>query len=137
MKYAKITDSTVEQVILADAEFVANLPGEWVDCTGKEWGVGWSFDGTDAHPPELPEPVSAPRHISVGAFYDRFGAAKWGILADVSPGVVAVIRDSGVRAYIDLDNPQLPGGLAIIEAAGHTIDKSAILNAPVLESEKP
>lgn len=137
MKHAKIKDGIVENTILADAEFIATMPGEWVDFSHTECGIGWSYDGLDFHPPELPAPAPVPRHISVGAFYDRFGAAKWGILADTTPGVVAVIRDASVRAYIDLDNPQLPGGLQIIEAAGHTIDKSAILTAPVMESEKP
>lgn len=137
MMHAKITDSIVEQVILADAEFIAGLPGEWVDCTDKEWGVGWVFDGTDAHAPELPEPTPATLHISVGAFYDRFGPAKWGILADTTPSVVAVIRDASVRAYIDLDNPQLPGGLAILTTAGHVFDAAAVINDPVLVSERP
>lgn len=84
-------------------------------------------------------PVSLPpvRHISVGAFFDRFGAAKWAILADTAASVQAVIRDASVRTYIDLDNPQLPAGLAVIAAAGHSIDADAIRTAPVLDSERP
>lgn len=94
--------------------------------------------GTDCRvAAEQSVPIQAQRHISVGAFYDRFGSAKWGILADTTPSVVAVIRDASVRAYIDLDNAQLPMGLHILTDAGHSIDEDAVLHAPVLESEKP
>lgn len=86
----------------------------------------------------IPAPApSLPRHLSVGSFFDRFGAAKWAILADTSPTVQAVVRDASVRSYIDLDNPQLPAGLAVLVAAGHAIDSSAIMSAPILDSERP
>ncbi|HVR50583.1 MAG TPA: hypothetical protein VMS38_12655 [Pseudorhodoferax sp.] len=84
-----------------------------------------------------PVPVVLPRHISRGAFYDRFGPAKWDILADQTPSVVAVVADASVRTYIDLDNPQLPAGLAIIAAAGHDIDADEIIGAPVRPEERP
>jgi len=84
--------------------------------------------------PELPV---VPQHITVGAFFDRFGALKWAILADTNPGVQALIKDCSVRKYIDLGNPELPYGLDMLIAAGHTIDKSAILTTPILEAEKP
>lgn len=77
------------------------------------------------------------RHISRGAFYDRFGAAKWSILADDTPSVKAVVADASVRTYIDLDNPQLPAGLAIIAAAGHDIDADEIIGAAVRPEERP
>lgn len=79
----------------------------------------------------------ADRRLSVGSFFDRFGAAKWGILADTSPMVQAVVKDASVRSYIDLDNPDLPAGLEIIAAAGHVIDPDAIIGAPVQDSERP
>lgn len=82
-------------------------------------------------------PAPAPRHITVGAFFDRFGAAKWGILADPAPAVQAVVRDASVRRHIDLDNSDLPAGLAIVQAAGHEIDPQAIIGAPVQPQERP
>lgn len=85
--------------------------------------------------PQLPEPVQ--RRISVGAFFDRFGPAKWAILADTSPQVRAVVQDASVRSYIDLENDDLPAGLAIIQAAGHQIDAEAIVDASVESSELP
>ena len=78
-----------------------------------------------------------PRHISVGAFFDRFGPAKWAILADGAPAVQAVVKDSSVRKYIDLDSPDLPMGLAIVQSAGHAIDPEAVLTSPILDNERP
>lgn len=78
-----------------------------------------------------------PRHITVGALFDRFGPAKWAILADTNPVVQAVIKDASVRSYIDLDNPDLPAGLSIVQGAGHQIDPDAILRAPIQPKERP
>ncbi len=77
------------------------------------------------------------RRINVGAFYDRFGAAKLAILSDDSPQVRAVIHDASVRRFIDLDRSDLPAGLAILQAAGHAIDPRQILEAPVRAEELP
>ena len=87
--------------------------------------------------PEISPAAPAPRHISVGAFFDRFGSAKWAILADATPAVQAVIKDASVRSYIDLDNPELPAGLALLTAAGHDIDAAAIVGNAVQPSEAP
>ncbi len=80
---------------------------------------------------------SGPHHISVGAFFDRFGPLKWDILADPNERVKAVREDASVRKYIDLDNPDLPAGLAILQAAGHAIDPAAILDTPIQPHELP
>lgn len=79
----------------------------------------------------------APRRITVGAFFDRFGALKWAILASTNAGVQAVIKDCSVRNYIDLDNPDLPAGLAIVVTAGHAIDPAAVINGVIQEKERP
>lgn len=81
--------------------------------------------------------VPVPRHISVGAFFDRFGPAKWAILADATPVVAAVVRDASVRKYIDLDNPDLPAGIALLRQAGHDVDAEAIIAAAVQPGERP
>jgi hypothetical protein len=87
------------------------------------------------HAPVVPVPDV--RRISVGAFFDRFGPAKWGILADATPAVAAVVRDASVRKYIDLDNPDLPAGIALLQQAGHDVDADAIIAAPVQPGEHP
>ncbi len=86
------------------------------------------------HVPVAPAPEV--RRISVGAFFDRFGPAKWGILADATPAVAAVVKDASVRRYIDLDNPDLPAGIALLQQAGHDVDADAIIAAPVQEGER-
>ena len=84
-----------------------------------------------------PAPVAETRYISVGAFFDRFGANKWPILADTNAMVQALVKDCSVRKYINLDDPQLPSGLAMLVAAGHAIDPNAIINDPVQPGERP
>lgn len=115
-------DGSVENTIIASPEFAEQQhPGAWRVCEHQ-----------DAQPL-----VAVPQHISVGAFYDRFGPAKWAILSDESPQVRAVVRDASVRKYIDLDNADLPAGLAILQAAGHAIDPAAIIDAPIRPHEMP
>lgn len=110
-------------VIIATPEFAeANFPGAWRIF--------------EEQPEPSPQP-STPRHISVGAFFDRFEALKWDILADPNERVKAVREDASVRKFIDLDNPQLPAGLAILQASGHAIDTTAILDAPIQPHERP
>lgn len=115
-------DGGVENVIVATPEFMRQHyePGTYREAQAPE-----------------PAPVAELRRITVGALFDRFGAAKWAILADGNPGVQAVVKDASVRSYIDLDNPDLPAGLAIVKNAGHNIDPDAIINAPVQDKERP
>ena len=113
----------VERTIVASADFAeAHYPGAWQLAA--------------VQPQDAPA-APAPRHISVGAFFDRFGSAKWAILADTTPAVQAVIKDASVRSYIDLDNADLPAGLALLVSAGHAIDAAAIVGNAVQPSEAP
>lgn len=139
MDYALIKDGTVQNIIVADADFIVLITPGWdhIEPARDGAGPGWGWDGTDfiAPPqPELPAPV---RHVSVGAFFDRFGPLKWAILADTTPQVQAVVKDASVRAYIDLDNADLPAGLALLQAAGHAIDPEAVVDAPIRPEELP
>ena len=117
------------QVVEIDA-YDAQLLGQCYDREASAAG-----QPVFVHVPVAPAPEV--RRISVGAFFDRFGPAKWAILADATPVVAAVVRDASVRKYIDLDNPDLPAGIALIQQAGHDIDPAAIINAPVQDSERP
>ncbi|HVR49582.1 MAG TPA: hypothetical protein VMS38_07580 [Pseudorhodoferax sp.] len=127
--------------VIIDGDEVTNVALAYTP-QGNNWmahelaGIGWRFvDGALLPPPSADTP--APRHISRGAFFDRFGPLKWAILADERPAVRAVITDASVRTYIDLDDPQLPAGLAILQSAGHEIDPAAIMGAPVRAQERP
>ena len=124
MKHIEIlnADGSVTNVIVADEAFAQQQhPGAWRVAAVQP----------------VQEPAPELRHITVGAFFDRFGAAKWDILADPAPAVQAVVRDASVRRHIDLDNPDLPAGLAVVQAAGHAIDPQAIIGAPVQPQERP
>jgi hypothetical protein len=83
-----------------------------------------------------PQPPEV-RHITVGAFFDRFGDQKWPILASTNPSVQALIKDASVRTWLNLDSSQLLAGLNMVKAAGFPIDPEAILSAPIKPSERP
>lgn len=145
MKYALIKNGIVQNVIVASPGFVATLPGydhiEALDAPEEQKvaGPGWLYDaatGIFSEPPE-PEQPASPRHISIGAFYDRFGAFKYAILADANPMVQALIKDTSVRQYIDLDRVDLLSGLQMLVTAGHAIDPEAILTAHIQPEELP
>ena len=122
MRIEIMDGEAVINTILADEEFAEqHYPGAW----------------RVANQQDEPTEVQASRHITVGAFFDRFGPLKWAILADTDPQVQVVIKDASVRTYIDLDNADLPAGLALLMAAGHAIDAESILAAPVQPEERP
>lgn len=116
-------DGAVENHIVADDAFVAE------HYAGRAVLVGEA--------PADPPSAATPRHIAVGSFFDRFGAAKYEILADSNPAVQALIKDCSVRRYIDLDRPDLPGGLQLLVQAGHQVDPVQIVSAPVQPGEMP
>jgi hypothetical protein len=121
MIYEILNGETVINTIVADAAFMQSQYPE----------------GNYRLIPE-PEPTPAPevRRIFVGSFFDRFGPYKWAILADQTPMVQALVKDCQVRRYIDLDNPDLLAGLAMLVSAGHAIDPDAVINAPITEDER-
>lgn len=52
---AKIIDSTVVEVIVGDASWaIERLGGEWID-TDVLVGFGYTWDGTNFHPPVEPD----------------------------------------------------------------------------------
>jgi hypothetical protein len=86
--------------------------------------------------PEAPPAPPEPRHITVGSFFDRFGTHKYPILASTNPLVQALIKDVSVRKFVNLDDPQLPQGLGMIESAGFDIDPEAIISAEIQPQER-
>lgn len=103
-------------------------------------GFGWNFTGFEwVMAPLIPptqEQGLAPRLVSVGSFFDRFGADKWQLLADPNPLVQALVKDCSVRRFIDLDRPDLRQALQLLVSAGHAIDPEQILGAPVAPGEQ-
>lgn len=132
-RYAIIDGGIVENIAAAESP----LDPGWIDVTDADPapGIGWAYDGTTFTPP--PPPAPEPRHISVGAFFDRFGSEKINILASTDAVVQALVRDASVRKFIDLDRPDLAQAMQILVGKGFNIDPDAILNAPVQPNEKP
>ena len=152
MEYAEIINSHVARVILADTEFIAALPGEWVDCTGKECGVGWAFDGVDFLAPQvIAEPV--PRHITPLAFRRRFtpqerAAIEWAAVdrTDLSneqrmqaAALRSDLKDQSQATFIDLDDEDVVFGVERLELGTLIAEGRAavILGATIQDGEKP
>lgn len=144
MQYALINNNLVENVAEGDQAWADSVASDWqavvnVSSTNPQPGIGWSYsNGSFTAPivPPAPEPVPLPRHITVGAFFDRFGDQKWPILADTNASVQALIKDASVRAYINLDDSQVEAGLNMVVGAGHNIDVQAIITAPIQPNER-
>jgi hypothetical protein len=52
-KAAKIEDETVTQVIVGDWQWaIDRLGGDWVDATGKQAGIGYSYADGEFRPPQ-------------------------------------------------------------------------------------
>lgn len=122
MQYEILDGDAVTNTIVASPDFMATQYPEG------------NYREAPTDPVAPPPP--APRHITVGAFFDRFGQHKWPILADANPLVQALIKDCSVRKFIDLDDLQLAGGLGLLVQAGHAIDPAAILSAEVQSGER-
>lgn len=138
MRYALIRSGVVVNVIDATTEYAATITGWDAVVPTFTAGPGWTWTQEGGFVPlEQPAAPATPRHISVGAFFDRFGPLKIAILMDTTPAVRAVVQDASVRQYIDLDNAQIPAGLAVLQAAGHAIDAEEIVDAPIQPGERP
>jgi hypothetical protein len=128
---AQLSGNTIVNVIESETD-PDGINGNWIACGNA--GPGWTYDGSTFNSP-APEPEV--RHITVGSFFDRFGDQKWPILADANASVQALIKDASVRSYINLDDPQVLTGLQMVQSAGHNIDPTAIITAPIQPEERP
>ena len=87
-------ESEVINTIVASEEYAeATYPGRW----------------RVVETPEPPAPA-APEwewYIDIGPFFDRFGAAKLPVLTSADVGVQAIIKDTQVRKWLDLNLPEI------------------------------
>ena len=87
-------ESEVINTIVASEEYAeATYPGHW------------RVVETPA-PPAPPAPVWE-WYIDIGPFFDRFGAAKMPVLTSSDVGVQAILKDTQVRKWIDLNLPEI------------------------------
>lgn len=83
--------------------------------------------------PEPSEPSYRPEDwfISIGPFFDRFGAQKLPLLASTDPLVQAVVKDASIRKYIDLKGrrAELGAVLDMLRSKGFSVTDSQVLDA--------
>ena len=74
----------------------------------------------------------------MGAFFDRFGDQKIGILSSEDAVVQALIKDASVRQYIGLRErrDELAQMIGVLVAKGFTLDAAAILDTEPTDAER-
>ena len=87
-------ESEVINTIVASEEYAeATYPGRWRVVETPE-------------PPAPAGPVWE-WYIDIGPFFDRFGAAKMAVLTSSDAGVQAILKDTQVRKWLDLNLPEI------------------------------
>ena len=76
--------------------------------------------------------------IDIGPFFDRFGPAKMAVLTSTDAGVKAILADTQVRKWIDLQRPDVAQSVAYIGTVVSAVTpalQTAILTTPVTPEE--
>lgn len=150
MHYALIKAGVVQNIIVADADFVAMIAEQWdhIEPAPEGCAIGWAWDGeafTPPAPPPAPEPIAEPRHITRLAFLNRFTDAE-AIAIDLA-SIGATVQAAGMRRYmskvnaatfIDLASPDTRAGVQALEAGGLLAAGRAaeILDGAILDEER-
>lgn len=125
MRIEIMQNGVVVDAILADEAFAEqHHPGAWrvADVQDVE--------------PEAVNPVEW--LIDIGPFFDRFGAAKMAVLTSTDPGVKAILADTQVRKWIDLQRADVAQSVAYIGTVVAAVTpalQTAILTTPVSPEE--
>lgn len=153
MQYALIKNGQVVNIIEAEANFTAQLPGIDAILQHDSAGIGWQWDGQQLTAPPAPPAAPLPTRITRLAFRNRFtlaekAALEFAALDDPAAALAqrqqsallrAMLADQAVAKYIDLADPSTVAGVQLLEqsgllAAGRAAD---ILGAPVQPGEQP
>ena len=155
--YALIRNGIVENITVADADFVAAIHADWdrIEPLQDGAGIGWRWLGKKFVPPPAPEAPAETeqRRISVLAFRRRFTASEratleWAAVdrADQSDAhrqqaaaLRATLADQAAATFIDLDDESTVDGVQMLEALGLLAPGRAneIITAPVQPAELP
>ena len=125
----QVTDRLTGEVVYA---YTADEPVEW---PGMEFAThNHLLQAQEAEP----ETTDADWRIYVGAFFDRFGSEKIGILASEDAVVQALVRDASVRQYIGLREryDELAQMIGVLVAKGFPLDAAAILDTEPTDAER-
>lgn len=91
-----------------------------------------------AAPAREPQADPCEWFIDIGPFFDRFGAAKMAVLTSPDAGVKAIVQDTVIRKWIDLQRADVATGLAYIGSVVAAVTpalQTAVLTAPVTAEE--
>lgn len=138
--YAQVDGGVVVSVLQAHAEITAP---DMIELEQYDPAIiGSTYTGGEFIPAPLPtwDDVT-PEYwwVEVGSFYDRFGSAKIAVLASPDPTVQALVRDTQVRKYIDLQRPDV---VQFVGYLGTAVDEvtpeiqAAVLGPPTTEDER-
>ena len=125
----QVTKRLTGEVVYA---YTADEPVEWP-------GMEFSTHNHLLQVQEIePETTDADWRIYVGAFFDRFGDQKIGILASEDAVVQALVKDASVRQYIGLRErrDELAQMIGVLVAKGFPLDAAAILDTEPTEDER-
>ena len=125
----QVTKRLTGEVVYA---YTADEPVEWP-------GMEFSTHNHLLQVQEIePETTDADWRIYVGAFFDRFGDQKIGILASEDAVVQALVKDASVRQYIGLRErrDELAQMIGVLVAKGFPLDAAAILDAEPTDAER-
>ena len=112
--------------------YTADAPVEWPDYPYS------AFNHLLQLPAVEPETTDADWRIYVGAFFDRFGDQKIGILASEDVVVQALVKDASVRQYISLRErrDELAQMIGVLVAKGFTLDAAAVLDTEPTDADR-
>lgn len=125
MRIEILDGATVINTIIADESFAeAHYPGAWRVAAVQD---------------VEPAPVNPTEWlIDTGPFFDRFGASKMAVLTSTDAGVKAILSDTQVRKWIDLQRPDVAQSVAYIGTVVAAVTpalQTAILTTPVTPEE--
>lgn len=120
-----LENGVVVGTIIADEETAEQLyPGAWRVAAVQD---------------VEPAPVNPTEWlIDIGPFFDRFGPAKMAVLTSTDAGVKAILADTQVRKWIDLQSPDVAQSVAYIGSVVSAVTpalQTAILTTPVTPAE--
>jgi len=120
-----LENGVVVGTIIADEDAAEQLyPGAWRVAEQQE------------EPAELSSTTAW--LIDIGPFFDRFGAAKMAVLTSTDPGVKAILADTQVRKWIDLQRADVAQSVAYISSVVAAVTpalQTTILTTPVNSEE--
>lgn len=115
--YALINNGIVENVIMADADFIATLTGYENKIEVTDVGVGWLFDGTNFTQPEAVTTAPVAKQYTQLEYQTLFTIDELvaiEVAAETNATLRVLQRMQQAATYITLDDPRTIQGMQIL-----------------------